>query len=111
MTDIPTEETEQERDKRKQQEDINKRKARLKKNAGDIDGTAAALAKAIINSSGGTYDDLQETIEGFTSGYTEDTPDPNDTPYGMPKNQRPKVTILKENLPKKEATIPPKSTK
>jgi hypothetical protein len=103
------EETEQERDKRQEQENINKRKARLKQSAGNIDGSAKALAIAITNASGNTLDGLQDFIEDFQTGYVEQTPDPNDTPYGMPRGLRPKVTIVRENLPRKSSVVPPKT--
>lgn len=103
-------ETEQERDSRKQREDLDKRKSRLKKSASNSDGIAALLAKSIAINSGGTYDDLQRLIEGFETGYADETADPTDTPYGMPRGVRPKITIVKENLPRKTDIIPPKST-
>lgn len=108
MTNAQPGETEQQRDERRKKEDIDKRKAKLKKAANNADETARLLAQSIVNAGGNTRDDLEATISAFESGGVDATPDANDTPYGLPRDQRPKVVILQENLPKKADVIPPK---
>ncbi len=79
---------------KKADNDLQKRKKALKKDADDTHAFGRKLASKIPQQGGMTVSDFEKWVPGFESGYVGKTPDPSDTPYDLGLSKRPKVRIL-----------------
>jgi len=73
-----------------EQNPADKTKAKLKKQGDDIYEFGGQLSKASKISES----KFRDWCDQFEGGFVDKTPEPNDSPYGLPASNRPKITIL-----------------
>lgn len=80
---------------KKRKESIDKSKNQMKSQGDSIYAFGGKLASTIPSANGGmSANQFEAWLTDFENGFTQFTPDTQDTPYSMPFSQRPKARIL-----------------